>query len=542
MKKVEDNDFEQLLLNSANELRMHPSRGVWKAINRRLHQRKRVYAAAALLLLIGLFTTLYNLPDKVNNPAPAVAQQEQTRAAAQSQAATPAPGTQPARSTTEQTRFTNSREPVARRYSPSTNNINNIARPAITNRYTNRQKQFARTRITTPAGKQENTVAQTSAPVNYTRTETENSATTTVNNTSTAEVVTAPSQTNNLLTGSGTEITGKAPVEITTNTNTEPGSSNSSFTGVAKTNISKNFNSEELAEKTAATVNLTKKNNLAENMLVPKILTGNLEENGDQKNGNNKNSDLVTITPKQRRFTTEFYLTPSISYRKLTDSRDKNDPGAFTQSELDKAVYHKPSVGFEAGVSWHYRIYDRLRAKIGLQLNYNRFNMKASKVPQAEIATIALYGNNRDRNNPSNLRASDDRNAVGKWLENKNIQVSVPVGIEAVLANSAKTSLNMGITAQPSYLLSDKNYLLSTDLRNYLLSTDLYSSPSEPSLTRRFNMNIGLEAFFAFNRAGLRWHVGPQLRYQLFSTYNKIYPIRENLLDYGFKIGISKPF
>jgi hypothetical protein len=34
--------------------------------------------------------------------------------------------------------------------------------------------------------------------------------------------------------------------------------------------------------------------------------------------------------------------------------------------------------------------------------------------------------------------------------------------------------------------------------------------------------------------------MGPQMRYQLLSSYKEDYPIREHLVDYGFKIGIQK--
>ncbi|MBL7728373.1 MAG: hypothetical protein JNM68_11840 [Dinghuibacter sp.] len=542
MKKVEDFDFEELLANSANELRMRPSQQVWKAINRRLHQRRKVYAAAVLLLLLGLFTALNNLPDKTNNNT-SIAGAEQPAATTQPLTNNQAVATRP-QNATVRNRMVTREEPVIRQLGSSGSNstlaasVNNIPGPTTN----------SRAGIPAPVSRQEN-IAQTTTPVNYTTpSETENETAVTTN---TLAVAATPVATQTPQTTSTETLQGNEPGETGTGSQTNevetsytgPDGSNSSFTGLQKNNNTSLPVSSKLTEKITASVSSVKNNSLAEKMLIPKILSGNNKSEQPQLNETGSNSEAINITAKPRRFTTEYYITPSISYRKMTDSRDKDNPGAFTQSELDNALYHKPSIGFEAGVSWHYRLYDRLRAKMGLQLNYNRFNMKAAKVQQAEIATVNLYGNNRDRSNPSNLRTNADRDVVPEWLENKNIQVSVPVGIEAVLANSSKgTSLNMGITVQPSYLLRDKNYIVSTDLKNYLLSSSLRNNPSEPSLTRRFNVNLGLEAFFAFSRGNLRWHVGPQFRYQLFSTYNKIYPIRENLIDYGFKIGISKPF
>jgi hypothetical protein len=34
--------------------------------------------------------------------------------------------------------------------------------------------------------------------------------------------------------------------------------------------------------------------------------------------------------------------------------------------------------------------------------------------------------------------------------------------------------------------------------------------------------------------------LGPQVRYQVLSSYKDKYPIREYLIDYGFKLGIQK--
>ena len=53
-------------------------------------------------------------------------------------------------------------------------------------------------------------------------------------------------------------------------------------------------------------------------------------------------------------------------------------------------------------------------------------------------------------------------------------------------------------------------------------------------------MNAGAEAYRSYNHNGVKWQVGPQFRYQLFSSYNKAYPIKEYLMEYGIKVGITK--
>jgi hypothetical protein len=83
---------------------------------------------------------------------------------------------------------------------------------------------------------------------------------------------------------------------------------------------------------------------------------------------------------------------------------------------------------------------------------------------------------------------------------------------------------------QPTYLLGDKAYLISSDYRNYI---------EEPNLVRRWNVNTSLETFVAYSTGRLNWQVGPQVRYQILSSYLKKYPVKEHLFDFGFKIGIS---
>jgi hypothetical protein len=75
---------------------------------------------------------------------------------------------------------------------------------------------------------------------------------------------------------------------------------------------------------------------------------------------------------------------------------------------------------------------------------------------------------------------------------------------------------------------------------SYLLTTDYTNYTKEPSLFRKWNLNGGVEAFLSYQIGGLRWQIGPQFRYQLLSTYTNKYSLRENLMEYGIKIGISK--
>jgi hypothetical protein len=49
-----------------------------------------------------------------------------------------------------------------------------------------------------------------------------------------------------------------------------------------------------------------------------------------------------------------------------------------------------------------------------------------------------------------------------------------------------------------------------------------------------------MEASLNFNSGGFKWSIGPQYRYQLMSSFKNKYPIRENLMDFGIKLGVIK--
>ena len=77
------------------------------------------------------------------------------------------------------------------------------------------------------------------------------------------------------------------------------------------------------------------------------------------------------------------------------------------------------------------------------------------------------------------------------------------------------------------------------DNRAYLITADYKNYAEMPSLTRRWNMNTSFEVFTQQKTGKLNWRVGPQVRYQLMSSFSKDYPIKEHLFDFGLKLGIQ---
>jgi hypothetical protein len=72
-----------------------------------------------------------------------------------------------------------------------------------------------------------------------------------------------------------------------------------------------------------------------------------------------------------------------------------------------------------------------------------------------------------------------------------------------------------------------------------MLSTDYKNYTEVPWLSRKWNVNTSIETYVAYSTGKMNWQIGPQVRYQLLSSYISKYPLKENLFDFGLRIGMS---
>jgi len=245
---------------------------------------------------------------------------------------------------------------------------------------------------------------------------------------------------------------------------------------------------------------------------------------------------LINTTKKASRLTAQVFFTPAVSYRKLSENKAyaanaTNSPQPFTYTQLtdvNNLVKHKPAMGLEFGIESRYEFNNQLAATAALQFNINHYDIRAYFHP-TEIATIAL---NSGGYRPDSVTAlSNYRNFDGyspNWIENFYFQVSLPVGAEFTLLRDKKFEWGIDASVQPTYLIGDRAYLITSDYKNYV---------KVPNLMRRWNLNTGLGAFVSYSTGRIKWHVGPQVRYQHFSSFENIYPVKENLFNVGLKVG-----
>ncbi len=228
-------------------------------------------------------------------------------------------------------------------------------------------------------------------------------------------------------------------------------------------------------------------------------------------------------------------FSPTISYRRLTSGLE-NITEIFRGplipekdiATVNNSVIQKPAVGAEAGAGFTYRLTNNLQVRGGVQLNYSRYQLRAM-FGKPEQTTLAIGPYKDSLNVYTNIRNEDGKAA--SWLNNEYFQVAMPLGVEWAILGNATFKWNVAASVQPVYNFANNIYLLSTDFRHYA---------KDPSLVRRWNVNAGVETFVSYKMGSFNWQAGPQFRYQLVSSYKKQYPINEYMVDFGFKVGVTK--
>lgn len=239
------------------------------------------------------------------------------------------------------------------------------------------------------------------------------------------------------------------------------------------------------------------------------------------------------------RLSYQLYATPSVGYRSLVKNTDQEINRAFPAGPSNSAtsetyaLQHSPSWNLEAGGTFLLSVSKAIRLKAGMQLNYTRYRIGAQEMDHPVFTTLLL-------NNPAELvsRSSSISNIpVGAEATNLNsstYQISMPLGADLKIAGNNNIQWFAGATIQPSYVFAGNPYLISSDMKNYVY---------DMSMMRRFNLNTSIETFISLTlKNGAVLNAGPQLRYQLLSTYDKRYSYDEKLYNLGIKLGITRNF
>jgi hypothetical protein len=240
-------------------------------------------------------------------------------------------------------------------------------------------------------------------------------------------------------------------------------------------------------------------------------------------------------TPQKSGDFWQLYIAPTATFRSLSGGSYQNPKSATTAlpvalTNVQDFSDHTLAVGFEAGADLLHKVTHNLAFKIGLQFNYSRFTMTniaanpggSGGAPQGQDSASAA----------SPAAMSSFGGKLQETLHNEYYQLSVPVGLELKVLGNDRLQLKIAASVQPTYLLNTNSFLLTSDYTNYT---------KQPSAFRKWNLDGGVEIYVSYKiNKNISLLAGPEFRYQLLSSYTNQYPIRENLQQYGLKIGFTK--
>ena len=278
------------------------------------------------------------------------------------------------------------------------------------------------------------------------------------------------------------------------------------------------------------------RNNINYNALLPALIQ-------QQVNHSFEIDANATSLAKKKKYSVQFYATPSASFRVLSDQKVKeliqpsliaipiNSP-LVQAPTFNQAVRHRPDIGLELGFTFNYPITRKLQFKTGLQLNIRQYQIDTYETG-ANTATLALVNGGRIQTVSVMSSYNNNVGFRAAHLNNKVYQIAMPIGLDYQLIRFKKFGIHTQASIQPTYNMNKNVYLLSTDYANYAAGNDY---------VRKWNINTSVGIQFSYQKGNTIWQLGPQIRYQTLPTYNNPYPIKENLIDYGFRIGWSKQF
>ena len=268
-----------------------------------------------------------------------------------------------------------------------------------------------------------------------------------------------------------------------------------------------------------------------------------LNDNGQINSKNNlsesDNAVLATVKKRNDKISWSYYAGPLVSSVSFKGEPIKENSNLNLSAsplprvtQKDIKVIRNAALGFEAGVQMNYSLAAKFQLTIGAHLTRSGYNI-ISNLVHPTLATLTLR-------NPS-TREDYSRNFVTHYgdgtgkstvtLHNYSYQASIPLGVQYVIWDNKNFQINFAANVEPSLIFKADAYLLSANGKNYV---------NVPDLMRKWNVSSNFAPFVSFRSSRFKWNIGPDIRYQWLSTYQKNYTVKEHLIDYGIRVGISK--
>ena len=277
-------------------------------------------------------------------------------------------------------------------------------------------------------------------------------------------------------------------------------------------------------------------NNSDESLLKTSIAETNVNENKLSSTLKTQKSSLHK--KRNENVTWSYFAAPVISNVILkgkpisNNNLQTNLSPTIVINASENKVLHNPALGLAAGLQLNYVISHKFKFTSGLEITYSGYRIASNEV-HPTFATLTLKDH---KTNTDYVRSyvTHFGNGTGEaliMLRNYSLQASLPVGLQYQMFGNKKIQFITAASIEPSVILKSNAYLLSTVGFNYV---------NDPALMRKWNASSNFGAFVSFSSGKLKWQVGPNVRYQLLSTYKADYSIKEHLIDYGIRIAITQ--
>jgi hypothetical protein len=492
------NDFEQFLRSSIEDFKMIPSRKIWHGIYNSMHPDRKWPSITVCLIILAAI--MYIGVANNNSISNSVRRNAEENLLASTIIA-------------EQNKFSSSLKPQA-----NIANLNAI-KPAAENIVSSNNNSIHYSNSISNQNNNEHF-----SPSTYNTRENEKNAIV-LNEKNTATAL------NNFIANKDISQANEAASNIaineeTSNTKQADAKMVINVTGGDINDIDKSFEKNTIAKLNANDTKKPVAKNTTASVLEEKLLTEvNLSKTKPHRSKLKENGSMA------------YYITPSFGFRTITNTKGYTTSTASINSFAATSITNTAqqdmkdvfALNVEAGAVFQYKIAKNIRLKTGVQANYTNYISKVTDLDHPTQAKLAVTGQQND------LRASSYATKEGNTNLNKTTwQLAIPIGVDIKIAGNNKLKWYIGATAQPTYVFGGSAFVLSSDANYYI---------SENNLMRKWNLNTAVETFLSFKpSANVTLNVGPQFRYQVFSSYKKAYNYSEKLYNVGVKVGISTNF
>ncbi len=202
------------------------------------------------------------------------------------------------------------------------------------------------------------------------------------------------------------------------------------------------------------------------------------------------------------------------------------------QMQNDMRVIRSSAIGFEAGLQMNYAIIPNLEVTVGANITRSGYNIVSNLVHPTLSNLLLKDPSTGDTYTRGFVTHYGDGTGISTvTLHNFSYQASIPVGLQYKVWANDKIQVKLGFDVEPTYVINADAFVLSSNGKNFV---------EVPDLLRKWNVGSNFAPFVSFRSNKFRWNVGPNIRYQWLSSYEKSYPAKEHLIDYGIRVGISK--